>query len=57
MADVHVKVTNKSGGVVTLLMDEEDERVAYLSKLVKRDELEAVSVSKPKAKASTPSPA
>lgn len=56
MGNVHVQVTNKSGGVVTLRLDENDERVEYLKKLVKRDELEAVKVSaaneKPAAKPS-----
>lgn len=46
MGNVHVHVTNKSGGELTLLLDENDERVEYLKKLVKRDELEAVKVSK-----------
>lgn len=50
MADVHVHVTNKTGGKVSLLLAEEDERIEYFRKLVKRDELEAVTVSKPTAK-------
>ena len=56
MANVKVEVTNKSGGVTTLLLDEEDERIAYFQLLVKRDELESAKVSKftEKKAASTP---
>lgn len=49
MADVHVHVTNKTGGKVSLTLDEEDPRIEYMKKLVRRDELEAVTVSKPTA--------
>ena len=53
MADVHVHVTNKSGGKTSLLMDDEQdaERIEYLKKLVKRDELDEVKVTKPRAAA------
>lgn len=50
MADIHARVTNKTGGVVTLLLDEDDERVEYFKKLVRREELEAVRFSKAPAK-------
>ena len=56
MGSVKVEVTNKSGQKVGLLLDEDDERVEYLKKLVKRDELEDVKVSpyeETKAKAAT----
>jgi hypothetical protein len=49
MADVHVHVTNKTGGKVSLTLDEDDARIEYFKTLVKRDELEAVTVSKPTA--------
>lgn len=49
MANVHVNVTNKTGGKVSLLLDEDDERIEYFKKLVRREELEAVTVSKPPA--------
>jgi acylphosphatase len=46
MGFVKAEVTNKSGGKVTLTLDEDDERIEYFKKLVKRDELEAVKFSK-----------
>lgn len=46
MGYVKAEVTNKSGQKVGLLLDEEDERVEYLKKLVKCDELEDVKFSK-----------
>lgn len=46
MAEVHVHVTNKTGGEVTLRLDESDERIEYFKKLVRREELEAVRVVK-----------
>lgn len=51
MTAVHVHVTNKTGGKVALTLDDEldAERIQYLKKLVKRDELEAVSVKPAKA--------
>lgn len=55
MANVHVTVTNKSGGKTSLTLDEEDERIEYFKRLVKRDELEDVKVSKPVAKKSATS--
>lgn len=45
MGYVKAEVTNKSGQKVGLLLDEDDERVEYLKKLVKRDELEDVKFS------------
>lgn len=50
MGYVKAEVTNKTGGTVTLTLDENDERVEYLKKLVKRDELEAVKVTPVAAK-------
>ena len=44
MGNVHVHVVNKTGGKVSLLLDENDERVEYFKKLVRRDELESVRV-------------
>lgn len=46
MAEVNVHVTNKTGGKVSLRLDENDERIEYFKKLVRREELEAVSVTK-----------
>jgi hypothetical protein len=59
MTNVKVEVTNKSGGVTVLLLDEEDERIGYFNTLVKRDELESVKVLKltEKRSALTPSDA
>lgn len=44
MGNVHVHVVNKTGGKVSLLLDENDERLDYFKKLVRRDELESVRV-------------
>ena len=51
MADVQVHVTNMTGGKVSLTLDENDERIEYFKKLVRREELEAVTVSKPRGAA------
>lgn len=52
MAAVHVFITNKSGGKVALTLDEDDSRIEYFRKLVKRDELDEVKVEKIPAKSS-----
>lgn len=57
MGYVKAEVTNKSGQKVGLLLDEDDERVEYLKKLVKRDELEDVKFSKVAEKSAAKPPA
>lgn len=48
MAAVHVIVKNNSGNTVGLLLDDERdaERITYLQKLAKRDELDSVQIRK-----------
>ena len=49
MALVQVETVNHSGQVVNLTLDEHGEPLAYLRKLVRRDELISVEIITPEA--------
>ena len=56
MALVNVKVKNNTGAEVTLRLDDTDdaERIDYLQKLARREDLASVTVTKVPAPKSTP---